>query len=32
MMKMVKGLKMSLDSAPFGVITRVKRDTIREVV
>ena len=31
--EMVKDLNMSLDSAPFGAITRVKRDSsIREVV
>jgi len=32
MMKTVKGLKMSFDSTPFGAITRVKQDMIREVV
>jgi len=32
MMKTVKGLKISLDSAFLGAITRMKRDTIRKVV
>jgi len=32
MTKMVKDLKMSLDSALLEAITRVKRDMIREVV
>ena len=32
MTKTVKDLKMSLDSTSLGVITRVKRDSIREVV
>ena len=32
MLKIVKGLKMNLDSAFLRAITRVKRDTIREVI
>jgi len=32
MIKIVKGLKISLDKAPLRVITRVKGDMVKEVV